>query len=93
MTLEERINNLLLPEERRIMGTPNLNLKHCLPIESWHAGYLNLKKEDLYWINSQSYYAQTFKDEVDKLIETATNAECLTSPSEYIREYKKSSNG
>ena len=72
-TLEQRIDYVIDSMNEETYNS-------WIPIVEWN-GNRNF--------NSEAKYSNLTLKRIDELIQNATLAECLTSPSEYIREYRK----
>jgi len=93
-TIEQKINQYL--EENPLLEySSTLFFRPRLCIEVWNWGSLNSKlpfsiNEEMSKISYIEYPIQlSYYQEIDKMIKEANVAECLTSPSEYIRGVKK----
>lgn len=99
MTLEEDINNLRIDPQYVPMGADVCYLKDLGPIEEWDTFHIfgGIEPRELQkpyvlsdtTVGTRGNLIRHMKTQVDKMIRAATLVECLTSPSEYIREYRK----
>lgn len=94
MTLEEEINQIRVPPFLVASGVTPISIGNFLPIEEWtseaekdHNTIVSILDDTT--VITKADVIRSLKPEVNKIIKKASLVECLTSPSEYIRIYKR----